>query len=68
MTAEGAELLQAVKQMKVRRKGRVYTEEQLLAISARQSRSLRTCAAGYIGGPNLAMTMQLFVRLVFPVR
>lgn len=40
MTAEGAELLKAVKQMKSRRKGRVYTEEQLLAISARQSVNL----------------------------
>jgi putative transcriptional regulator len=40
MTAEGAELLQAVKQMKARRKGRVYTEEQPLAISARQSVNL----------------------------
>jgi putative transcriptional regulator len=40
MTAEGAELLKAVKQMKARRKGRVYTEEQLLAISARRSVNL----------------------------
>jgi putative transcriptional regulator len=40
MTAEGAELLKAVKQMKARRKGRVYTKEQLLAISARQSVNL----------------------------
>ena len=37
MTAEGAELLQAVKQMKAGKKGRVYTPEQLLAISARRS-------------------------------
>ncbi len=37
MTAEGAELLEAVKQMKAGKKGRVYTPEQLLAISARQS-------------------------------
>lgn len=37
MSAEGAELLKAVKQMKVGKKGRVYTQEQLLAISARQS-------------------------------
>ena len=36
MSAEGAELLKAVKQIK----GRVYTSEQLLAISARQSVSL----------------------------
>jgi putative transcriptional regulator len=40
MTAEGAELLKAVKQMKARRKRRVYTDEQLLAISARQSVNL----------------------------
>jgi putative transcriptional regulator len=40
MSAEGAELLKAVKQMKARRKSRVYTEEQLLAISARQSVNL----------------------------
>ncbi len=40
MTAEGAELLNTVKQMKARRKGRVYTEEQVLAISARQSINL----------------------------
>jgi putative transcriptional regulator len=40
MSAEGAELLKAVKQMKARRKGRVYTKEQLLAISARQSVNL----------------------------
>jgi putative transcriptional regulator len=37
ISAEGAELLQAVKQMKTKKKGRVYTPEQLLAISARQS-------------------------------
>lgn len=37
MSAEGAELLKAVKQLKVGKKGRVYTQEQLLAISARQS-------------------------------
>lgn len=37
MTTEGAELLQAVKQMQARKKGRVYTPEQLLAISARRS-------------------------------
>ena len=37
MSAEGAELLKAVKQMKTRKKGRVYTPEQLLAISARKS-------------------------------
>ena len=37
MSAEGAELLTAVKQMKAGKKGRVYTPEQLLAISARKS-------------------------------
>ena len=37
MSAEGAELLKAVKQMKAGKKGCVYTPEQLLAISARQS-------------------------------
>jgi putative transcriptional regulator len=37
MSAEGAELLKAVKQMKAGKKGRVYTSEQLLAISARQA-------------------------------
>lgn len=36
MTTEGAELLQAVKQMKAGKKGRVYTPEQLLAISVRR--------------------------------
>ena len=40
MSAEGAELLKAVKQMKAKEKGRVYTSEQLLAISARQAVSL----------------------------
>ena len=40
MSKEGAELLKAVKQMKQGRKGRVYTEEQLLAISARKSVNL----------------------------
>jgi putative transcriptional regulator len=40
MTAEGAELLQAVEEMKAGKKGRVYTPEQLLAISARQSVNL----------------------------
>ncbi len=40
MTAEGDELLKAVKQMKARKKGRAYTPEQLLAISARQSANL----------------------------
>ncbi len=40
MSAEGGELLKAVKQMKTRKKGRVYTPEQLLAISARQSVNL----------------------------
>ena len=37
MSAEGAELLAAVKQMKAGKKAREYTAEQLLAISARQS-------------------------------
>jgi len=37
MSTEGAELLKAVKQMKAGKKGRVYSQEQLLAISARQS-------------------------------
>ncbi len=40
MSAEGAELLKAVKQMKAGKKGRVYTPEQLLAISARQAVNL----------------------------
>ena len=40
MTNEGAELLKAVKQMKAGKKGRVYTPEQLLAISARQAVNL----------------------------
>jgi putative transcriptional regulator len=40
MTNEGVELLEAVKQMKAGKKGRVYTPEQLLAISARQSVNL----------------------------
>ena len=40
MSAEGAELLNAVKPMKAGKKGRVYTPEQLLAISARQAVNL----------------------------
>ena len=40
MSKEGAELLKAVKQVKAGKKGRVYTPEQLLAISARQSVNL----------------------------
>lgn len=40
MSAEGAELLEAVKQMKAKKKGKVYTSEQLLAIAARQSVNL----------------------------
>ncbi|MBU2677187.1 MAG: type II toxin-antitoxin system MqsA family antitoxin [Woeseia sp.] len=40
MSAEGAELLKAVKQMKAKKKGRVYTPEQILAIAARQSVNL----------------------------
>ena len=40
MSAKGAELLEAVKQMKAKKKGKVYTPEQLLAIAARQSVNL----------------------------
>ena len=40
MSAGGAELLEAVKQMKAKKKGKVYTPEQLLAIAARQSVNL----------------------------
>jgi putative transcriptional regulator len=40
MSAEGAELLKVVEQMKAKRKGKVYTPEQLLAIAARQSVNL----------------------------
>ena len=40
MSTEGAELLKAVKQMKTKKKGKVYTPEQLLAIAARQSVNL----------------------------
>ncbi len=40
MSTEGSELLRAVKQMNARKRGRVYTPEQLLAISARQSVNL----------------------------
>ena len=40
MTREGAELLQAVEQVKRGEKGRTYTREQLLAISARMSVNL----------------------------
>lgn len=40
MSAEGAELLKAVKQMKAKKKGKIYTAEQLLAIAARQSVNL----------------------------
>jgi len=40
MSAEGAELLKAVGQMKAKKKGKVYTPEQLLAIAARQSVNL----------------------------
>lgn len=36
----GAELLEAVEQMKAGKKGRTYTKEQLLAISARKSVNL----------------------------
>jgi len=37
LSGAGAELLEAVEQMKGRKKGRTYTREQLLAISARKS-------------------------------
>ena len=37
MTSEGSELLDAVKQMKANARGREYSPEQLLAISARKS-------------------------------
>lgn len=40
LSNEGTELLEAVEQMKKGKKGRVYTEEQLLAISARKSVNL----------------------------
>jgi putative transcriptional regulator len=40
MSTEGSELLRAVKQMNARKRGRVYTPEQLLAISARHSVNL----------------------------
>jgi hypothetical protein len=40
MSDEGAELLEAVEQMKKGRKGRSYSKEQLLAISARKSVNL----------------------------
>jgi hypothetical protein len=45
ISAEGAELFKAVKQMKAGKKGRVYTQEQLLAISARQSVKMTPYAA-----------------------
>ena len=37
MSETGAELLKSVEQMKQGKKGRTYTKEQLLAISARKS-------------------------------
>jgi putative transcriptional regulator len=40
MSEQGAELLSAVEHMKRRKKGRTYTREQLLAISARKSVNL----------------------------
>ena len=40
MSAAGTELLEAVEQMKAGKKGRSYSEEQLLAISARNSLNL----------------------------
>ena len=41
MSPEGAELLKAVEQMNAGNKGRDYPPEQLLAISERQSVSLK---------------------------
>lgn len=38
MSAEGAELLSAVREMKAGRKGRVYTPEQLRTLYARGAR------------------------------
>ena len=40
MSTEGAELLEAIEQIKQGVKGRTYTKEQLLAISARLSVNL----------------------------
>ena len=40
MSKEGKELLDAVEEMKKRKKGRTYSPEQLLAISARKSVNL----------------------------
>ena len=40
MSTGGTELLKAVKRMKAKKKGRVHTPEQLLAIAARRSISL----------------------------
>jgi len=40
LSDKGVELLKAVEQMKVGKKGRTYTKEQLLAISARKSVNL----------------------------
>jgi putative transcriptional regulator len=40
MSVDGTELLKAVKQMKAKKKGKVYTPEQLLAIAARRSVNL----------------------------
>ncbi len=40
MSEEGAELLKAVEQMKRGKKGRAYSQEQLLAISVRKSVNL----------------------------
>ncbi len=40
MSDEGVELLKAVEQLKGGKKGRTYTKEQLLAISARKSVNL----------------------------
>ena len=43
MSIEGAELLRAIEQMKQGKKGRTYTKEQLLAVSARLSVNLTQC-------------------------
>ncbi|MDA1073518.1 MAG: helix-turn-helix domain-containing protein [Proteobacteria bacterium] len=40
LSKEGTELLKAVEQMKEGKKGRTYTKEQLLAVSARKSVNL----------------------------
>ena len=40
ISPEGAELLEAIRQMKAGETGRVYTPEQILAIAARRSSNL----------------------------